>query len=240
MRFLLPVLYVAFVSNAFSGTVEDVSPQRGHSVAPINWADETGRVRRLSEFSGFPVVVLPIYTRCPGACIANVDQLKTALSESSADPRQFRVLLFSFDVTDTPEKLTAYRTREKIPLGWFVGTGTQQNIDALLESIGFQYGRAGTRVYAPECCALSRFQTSDREMDLRNGLLGWRRRSCIKSRSRRERLDWAAFRVAVYAVAPCKLGTLRRARVLPGATDCSATDNAREAHVACGRDCHSG
>ena len=186
------------------------------------------------------MVLLPIYTRCPNACIANVDQLKTALSESSADPRQFRVLLFSFDVTDTPEKLVAYRTREKIPLGWFVGTGNQQNIDALVESIGFQYGRAGTRVYAPECCALSRFQTSHREMDLRNGLLGSRRRSCIESRSRRERLDWAAFRVVVYAVAPCKLGTLRRARVLPGATYCSAKDNTREAHVACGRDCHSG
>jgi hypothetical protein len=59
------------------------------------------------------------------------------------------VLLFSFDPTDTPEKLTTYRAREKIPLGWFVGTGTQQNIDALLESIGFQYGRAGTEFTHP-------------------------------------------------------------------------------------------
>jgi len=103
----------------------------------------------LSEFSGFPVVLLPIYTRCPGACIANVDQLKTALAGSSADPRQFRVLLFSFDASDTPEKLTAYRSREKIPLGWFVGTSSQQDIDALLESIGFQYGRAGKEFAHP-------------------------------------------------------------------------------------------
>jgi cytochrome oxidase Cu insertion factor (SCO1/SenC/PrrC family) len=143
MRLLLSVFYVAFATNAFAGTVKDVSPQRGNSVAPINWTDNAGGVRGLSEFAGFPVILLPIYTRCPAACIANVDQLKTALSGSSADPRQFRVLLFSFDASDTPEKLTAYRTREKIPLGWFVGTGTQQNIDALLESIGFQYGRAG-------------------------------------------------------------------------------------------------
>jgi protein SCO1 len=143
MRFLVPFFYVAFAMGAFAGTVEDVAPQRGHSVALINWTDETGRIRGLSEFAGFPVIILPIYTRCPSACIANVDQLKTALSASSADPRQFRVLLFSFDASDTPEKLSAYRTREKVPLGWFVGTGTQQNIDALLESIGFQYGRAG-------------------------------------------------------------------------------------------------
>ena len=45
MRFLLPVFYVAFISNAFAGTVKDVSPQRGHSVAPINWIDDAGRVR---------------------------------------------------------------------------------------------------------------------------------------------------------------------------------------------------
>jgi cytochrome oxidase Cu insertion factor (SCO1/SenC/PrrC family) len=149
MRLIVPVFYIAFVSSAFAGAVKDVSPQRGHSVAPINWTDDTGRVRRLSEFAGFPVILLPIYTRCATACIANVDQLKAALSGSSADPRQFRVLLFSFDASDTPDKLRPYRTRENIPLGWFVGTGTQQNIDALLDSIGFQYGRAGTEFTHP-------------------------------------------------------------------------------------------
>jgi cytochrome oxidase Cu insertion factor (SCO1/SenC/PrrC family) len=150
MRFFLPLIFVAFLSaTSFATTVQDTSPQLGKSVAPINWTDETGRVRGLSEFAGFPVVVLPIYTRCPGACIANVDQLETALAASSADPRQFRVLLFSFDSTDTPAKLAAYRTREKIPLGWFVGTSSQENIDAFLESIGFQYGRAGREFIHP-------------------------------------------------------------------------------------------
>jgi protein SCO1/2 len=149
MRLLLPIFCVAFATNAVAGTVKDVSPQRGQSVAPMTWTDDAGRVRALSEFAGFPMILLPIYTRCPTACIANVDQLKAALSDSSADPRQFRVLLFSFDASDTPEKLSAYRNREKIPLSWFVGTGTQQNIDALLESIGFQYGRAGTEFTHP-------------------------------------------------------------------------------------------
>jgi cytochrome oxidase Cu insertion factor (SCO1/SenC/PrrC family) len=150
MRLFLPLIFVAFISaTLFAVTIQDVSPQRGRSVASINWTDETGRVRGLSEFAGFPVVVLPIYTRCPGACIANVDQLKTALAASSADPVQFRVFLFSFDSTDTPAKLAAYRTREKIPLGWFVGSSSQRDIDALLESIGFQYGRAGREFIHP-------------------------------------------------------------------------------------------
>ena len=149
MKIFVTVVVLALVSACFGACVEEVSPQRGRSVTAINWIDDSGRVRGLSEFSGFPVVLLPIYTRCPGACIANVDQLKTAFAGSSADPRQFRVLLFSFDASDTPKKLSAYRTREKVPLGWFVGTGTQQNIDALLDSIGFQYGRAGTEFMHP-------------------------------------------------------------------------------------------
>ena len=126
-----------------------MSPQSGKAVAAISWTDESGRVRQLSEFAGFPVILLPIYTRCPGACVANVERLKNALSDSSSDLRQFRVLLFSFDRSDTPAKLAAYRTREGIPLAWFVGTSSQPNIDALLESIGFQYARAGREFAHP-------------------------------------------------------------------------------------------
>jgi protein SCO1/2 len=146
---LFVVSAVAVSAPLFGGIVEDVSPQRGRPVAEINWTDDAGRIRRLSEFSGFPVVVLPIYTRCRTACIANVDQLKKALADSSADPRQFRVLLFSFDSAETPSTLARYRMREKIPLGWSVGTASQADIDALLESIGFQYGKAGTEFSHP-------------------------------------------------------------------------------------------
>jgi len=101
------------------------------------------------KFSGFPVVLLPIYTRCRTACVANVDQLKKALADSSADPRQFRVLLFSFDSAETSTTLARYRTRENIPLAWSVGTASQESIDALLESLGFQYGRAGSEFAHP-------------------------------------------------------------------------------------------
>jgi cytochrome oxidase Cu insertion factor (SCO1/SenC/PrrC family) len=150
MRFFLRVIFIAFLStNSFAAIVQDVSPQRSRPVAQINWTDDAGQVRRLSEFAGYPVILLPIYTRCPGACVANVDQLKNALGDSSSDPRQFRVLLFSFDATDTPAKLAAYRMRENIPLGWFVGTSSQPKIDELLESVGFQYGRAGTEFVHP-------------------------------------------------------------------------------------------
>jgi protein SCO1/2 len=126
------------------GVVEDPAPQTGHAVASINWIDETGRNRNLSELAGYPVILLPIYTRCKTACLQNVAQLMNALGDSSNDPMQFRVFLFSFDATDAPAALAEYRVREKIPLGWSIGTATPQNIETLMESVGFQYGRAGT------------------------------------------------------------------------------------------------
>jgi protein SCO1 len=148
---LVPILVLAvFLStDLLGGVVRSVEPQRGRAIKSIRWTDDTGQERQLSEFAGFPVVLLPIYTRCRSACIANVDQLKKALADSSADPRQFRVLLFSFDSAETPSTLAAYRTRENIPLSWLVGTASKENIDALLESIGFQYGKAGTEFVHP-------------------------------------------------------------------------------------------
>jgi cytochrome oxidase Cu insertion factor (SCO1/SenC/PrrC family) len=132
-----------------AGEVEDVGPQRGRPVAPISWTDESGRVRSLSEFAGYPVVLLPIYTRCPLACVQNVTQLKQALADCAADPREFRVFLFSFDATDTQSSLAEYRQREGLPLGWLLGVADQANIDALLESVGFQSARAGTEFMHP-------------------------------------------------------------------------------------------
>jgi cytochrome oxidase Cu insertion factor (SCO1/SenC/PrrC family) len=146
-----PLVLLALVALAANlrGNVVDLAPQRGRAVPAIQWIDENGRTRELSQFAGFPLVLLPIYTRCRGACVQNVDQLKSGLAGSSADPRQFRVLLFSFDATDRPATLARYRDRENIPLGWSIGTASQPNIDALLESIGFQVGKAGTEFMHP-------------------------------------------------------------------------------------------
>jgi cytochrome oxidase Cu insertion factor (SCO1/SenC/PrrC family) len=132
-----------------AGITEMVSPQRGTRVPAVHWRNESGAIHGLSEFAGYPVILLPIYTRCQATCPTNVASLKQALAEASADPSQFRVLLFSFDPTDTPEVLTQYRVTEKLPLGWSLGTGSPEDTEALLESIGFQYGQAGKEFTHP-------------------------------------------------------------------------------------------
>jgi protein SCO1 len=146
--FVAAIAFVASIATSQSAIV-DLAPQRGAKIASIQWTDENGRVRKLEEFSGYPLILLPIYTRCPGPCLQNVDRLKTALTNSTGDPRQFRVLLFSFDATDTPAALAKYRERENIPLAWSIGAGSQANIDTLLDSIGMQIGKAGKEFTHP-------------------------------------------------------------------------------------------
>jgi len=147
-RLLVITVFIGLAASS-GGNVINVAPQRGYTAASINWIDDNGRSRHLSEFAGYPVILLPIYTRCPKACLQNVEQLKKALSDSSADPRQFRVLLFSFDSGDTAAMLANYRQREGLPLAWSLGSASRENIDELLESIGFAAGKAGTEFAHP-------------------------------------------------------------------------------------------
>jgi protein SCO1/2 len=149
MKQTLMLLILAFVASNAPAKVIEVAPQHGQAVPSIRWIDESGRARQLSEFAGYPLILLPIYTRCPGPCLQNVDRLKEALADASDNPRQFRVLLFSFDPSDNAATLAKYRQRENIPLNWLVGTGSQDEIDALLESIGVQLGKAGTEFTHP-------------------------------------------------------------------------------------------
>ncbi len=149
MKRIILLFTLSVCAATLRASVVDLAPERGRSVPSINWTDETGRPRNLAGFSGYPLILLPIYTRCPGACLHNVDRLKEALSDSSNNPRQFRVLLFSFDPSDRATTLAKYRQRENIPLAWSIGSASQNDVDALLESIGVQVGKAGNEFTHP-------------------------------------------------------------------------------------------
>lgn len=141
-------LFIVCAASSHANVV-DLAPQRGRAIPSISWTDEFGRARKLSEFSGYPLVLLPIYTRCPGPCLQNVDHLKQALADTAGNPRQFRVLLFSFDPSDNAATLAKYRQRESAPLSWSIGAASKTEIDALLDSIGVQVGKAGSEFTHP-------------------------------------------------------------------------------------------
>lgn len=137
------------VAAAQAAKMEPAEPQRGRAVARITWFDEHDQPHQLAQFAGFPVILLPFYTHCSATCPLNIAALKRAISQSQADPKEYRVLLFSFDENENAASLAALRRDENLPLSWAVGRADAENIEALTNSIGFQFGRAGSEFTHP-------------------------------------------------------------------------------------------
>jgi protein SCO1/2 len=110
--------------------------------------DEAGNPVPLSKFfHGKPVLLAPVYYRCPMLCTQILNGVASALKAVSFDPgRDFEVVAFSFDPKDTPElaasKKQAYVRRygrANTVNGWHFLTGDEANIKALTEELGFHY-----------------------------------------------------------------------------------------------------
>jgi protein SCO1/2 len=117
---------------------------------PLNaqFQDEAGRTVTLgSFFHGKPVLLAPVYYRCPMLCTQILNGMVGALKAVSFDPgRDFEVVAFSFDPRDTPETASAKRVnyvkrygRPNTANGFHFLTGNEANIKLLTEAIGFHY-----------------------------------------------------------------------------------------------------
>ena len=111
--------------------------------------DEAGRDVPLSSFfkRGKPVILAPVYYRCPMLCTQILNGLASSLKAVSLDPgKDYEIVAVSFDPKDTPEtaasKKQAYLRRYGRPgaaNGWHLLTGDQANITALMTAIGYRY-----------------------------------------------------------------------------------------------------
>jgi protein SCO1 len=117
---------------------------------PLNatFRDEAGRTVPLgSFFHGKPVLVAPVYYRCPMLCTQILNGMVSALKAVSFDPgRDFEVVAFSFDPKDTPETAREKRDnyvrlygRRNTANGFHFLTGDEPNIHLLTEALGFHY-----------------------------------------------------------------------------------------------------
>jgi protein SCO1 len=115
----------------------------------LNFKDEFGRTVALREFfkAGKPVLLVPVYYRCPMLCSQILNGLAGALKAVSLLPgKDFEVVAVSFDPKDTPEiaaaKKQGYMKRYGRPNtanGWHLLTGDEANIKPLMDSIGYHY-----------------------------------------------------------------------------------------------------
>jgi protein SCO1 len=114
----------------------------------LPFRDDDGRALRLGELCGRrPVLLVPVYYRCPLLCSQVLNGLVRSLKPVRATAgKEFDVVAFSIDPEETPQvagpKKAAYLERYERPgsaAGWHFLTGTAGSIRSLSEAIGFRY-----------------------------------------------------------------------------------------------------
>jgi protein SCO1 len=117
---------------------------------PLNLAftDDGGKPVHLGDYFGKrPAILALVYYRCPMLCSEELDGLTSALRMVSYVPgKDFNVVVVSIDPDEGPDlaaaKKRSYLKRYGKPEtanGWHFLTGTQPNIDALSQAVGFKY-----------------------------------------------------------------------------------------------------
>ncbi len=124
--------------------------QKLDSQVPLDsvFRDETGASVPLSTyFRGKPVLLAPVYYRCPMLCSQILSGVVAGLRPLSLQPgRDFEVVAISFDPGDTPEEASkkrdhyshSYSSRAGTK-GWHFLVGSQSSIQPVMQSVGFGY-----------------------------------------------------------------------------------------------------
>ena len=124
--------------------------QRLNQQLPLNLAfvDDAGAPVHLGDYFGKkPAILAVVYYRCPMLCSEELDGLTSALRMVRFVPgKDFNVVVVSIDPSEGPDlaaaKKRSYLKRYGHPEtadGWHFLTGTQANIDALTQAVGFRY-----------------------------------------------------------------------------------------------------
>ncbi len=111
--------------------------------------DEAGRDVPLSTYfsKGKPVLLVPVYYRCPMLCTQILTGVESTLKAVTFDPgKDFEVVAVSIDPKDTPELAAAKKqtylhryARPNTANGWHFLTGSEANVRPLMDAIGYHY-----------------------------------------------------------------------------------------------------
>ncbi len=155
----LLVAQVSSYGNKEAGPVTDRPPsllngvgidQHLNTQLPLNltFTDDAGKQVTLGSYFGRrPAILALVYYRCPILCSEELDGLTSALEMVRFIPgRDFNIVVVSIDPTEGMD-LAAAKKREYVKRygrpetanGWHFLTGTQPNIDALTQAVGFRY-----------------------------------------------------------------------------------------------------
>jgi protein SCO1 len=115
----------------------------------LTFRNEFGQIVPLSKYfeTGKPVILAPVYYRCPMLCTQILNGLVSSLRAVSLTPgKDFEVVAFSFDPKDTTQTAADKKQnylrrygRADTANGWHFLTGDEPNIKAVMDAAGFHY-----------------------------------------------------------------------------------------------------
>lgn len=144
-------------AQTFSSEDVGVTEKLGEKIPlDLSFIDEEGKAMALSEFIDRPTLILPIFYYCPDVCSMMLSNLAQSLGQIPLKPGEdFRVIALSFNHEETYEDSKRSRRHYSsiVPEGfpmqeWKFLTGTQDNIRAFTESIGFRFKAIGRHNFA--------------------------------------------------------------------------------------------
>jgi protein SCO1/2 len=152
---LAPAAISAANDDLLSSKERYFTPRLGDKLPPdLVFRDEAGKQVRLIDFGkdpaqphGYrPVILVLAYFRCPMLCTLTLNDLVKGLHGVALDAgKDFDVVVVSFDARETPELARAKKKayveeygRPGAENGWHFLTGDQENIDRLMEAVGFR------------------------------------------------------------------------------------------------------
>ncbi len=117
----------------------------------LNLYDENGYPMSLKQLIHTPVILAPVFYRCPNVCSFLLFNLARVINRLPSEPgKEYQVLAFSFDETEKPalalEKKKMYLKMIEKPFpeeAWRFLTGDKETIRRLTDAIGFQFKKQG-------------------------------------------------------------------------------------------------
>lgn len=123
------------------------------AILPLNreFLDENGAKVTLGSLIDKPTILLPIYFHCPNSCPTNLANLALAIKRMKMEiGDDYRAIALSFNHLETPENARIAKNNylkllyEGFPEEqWTFLTGSQENISAVLDTIGFSFQANG-------------------------------------------------------------------------------------------------
>ena len=128
-----------------------IEEKLGNMLPDAQFTDSEGNRVNLRDLADVPLILLPIYYRCPDVCTLLQGSMAAILPEVKLKPgTEIKVVSMSFDARETPKDSARAKRNYTAISGegfpaqyWTFLTGDQHSIDQVLDAIGYTVQKQG-------------------------------------------------------------------------------------------------